>query len=1227
MSNDVASQNDSDPALCPDCGKPLLDEQAERVCPACLATMFFGGEDAEPLSMDEPVRSSGDVIGRYRLIEPIGEGGFGIVYRAEQSHPLQRQVALKLIKPGLDSRSVVARFEAERQALSMLDHPNIARVLDAGTTSDGRPFFVMELVNGRSVTQYCDRHQLSLEERLTLFLDLCSGMEHAHAKGVIHRDVKPSNVMVAAAKDDLPPKLTIIDFGIAKALWQELTPHTLFTHPRQMMGTPEYMSPEQALNGGLDIDTRADVYSLGAVLYELLTGHPPLSDASQPANGIDHWIRTIREVVPMRPSRRLARSDSQVQPSPLLNRRLENELDWVVLKALDKDRDRRYQTVRELGEDIRRFLNHEAVSARPPSLSYLTRKFIRRHRAQVALAALALGLLIGGSIVSLWLALRAEAAEEKTRQAFSQADVAVAHEKAQSQRYGEAVALLCRSLRLDGNNQEAAFRLLTLLSEAPIGIMAAPALHHPEPIRHGRFLPPDGRQILTASNENGTLTIWDWQAAIPKKVRTLGTPESSSPFAISADGRYAATSAKSPTQSEIAVWSIQDGSLQGRPLLVSETSPPSSVLALALSPQGDALYAATSDHKIIAWNLLQSTVLWKVSCNSTPHSLEVSSDGRRLAAGIDARLALFDTATGFTIHDSIIQRHRVEGIKFTPDGKKVMLTGGDVFSATVDSETGQKHGDLQHFDRIRALDISSDSERVATGGVDGYVRLRTVKGAFIHAERLPDAVRTLCFSGNGQKLAASTLEPHATIALLKGHSGEPISAPLQLHRTVTDLSFHPDNHHLLVTNQSEQALIFDTRPRHLTLQTLSVEQPLLHAGFLPAGGVYALTESGDLVRRDLQSTSTVPPLTFEGQPTAFDFQETIGVVATKRSLWQVDLASWKLVQRMPLSQSIDRLRIASKSHHLLIADSSAGQIQLYPPHATQASFAWQSDLGPITAFTLSDDGKVIVTGHENGTLVFHNVETGVSRRVQNRNPTAILSQTFNHDATRLITGSFDAQLCLWDVATATEVPSALASPPKHADSAMPEGLRTLYSPSAELFFSYNSRDHRVRSFTPQGGLPSGPVLSHSSGVQRLAQSPDGSLLLTAEESGLLSLWHLASRLPAAAPRILAGDLIHLAFSSDGQLAMAATRQGQLHLWHLPPSAPAPLPEAFLRFAEGFGRWRFTTGNVVTDVPYDILQEAREEVLALPGAATNPQLRWLKWLAADPETRPPWPWAP
>lgn len=414
------------------------------------------------------VEKPGQNIGQYKLLEQIGEGGFGTVYMAQQDIPIRRRVALKIIKLGMDTKQVIARFESERQALAVMDHPNIARVIDAGNTTSGRPFFVMDLVRGEPITKFCDQRQISLRDRLRLFQDVCSAVEHAHQKGIIHRDIKPSNVLVTICDDK--PIVKVIDFGIAKATSGPLTDKTLFTEFRQLLGTPLYMSPEQAEQSGVDVDTRTDIYSLGVLLYELLTGRTPIDPKRLSTAAWAEVQRMILEEEPSRPSVLVSSLHHDVcQKSPLLLKDksqlialLRGELDWIVLKAIDKDRSRRYPTASQLAADIERYLNDEPVEATPPSRLYLFRKFARRNRGLlVASTALLATLLIGivatgyAAMTAFELKAQAEARERQAIRAATAAGASMLLPEAEAQRLADGWLAEIQDLKKNGKEAQA----------------------------------------------------------------------------------------------------------------------------------------------------------------------------------------------------------------------------------------------------------------------------------------------------------------------------------------------------------------------------------------------------------------------------------------------------------------------------------------------------------------------------------------------------------------------------------------------------------------------------------------------------------------------------------------------------------------------------------------------------------------------------------------------------
>jgi serine/threonine protein kinase len=500
-----------------------------HACPASvLERPFVEITPPEEAAVECPASSpAGTVIAcRYRLLDLIGEGGMGAVWTAQQTEPVNRVVAVKLIKAGVGGKHAQARFEAERQALALMDHPNIAKVFDGGTTADGRPYLVMEFVRGVPITQYCDDHRLSPQERLELFVPVCQAIQHAHQKGIIHRDIKPSNVLVGMVDGKPSPK--VIDFGIAKAIGQQLTEQTLHTWFGAVVGTMEYMSPEQASFNRLDVDTRSDIYSLGVLLYELLTGSPPFNKSDLRDAGMLEILRVIRDEEPSKPSIKLSTVDGlpslaanrSTEPAKLA-RLIRGELDWIVMKAMDKDRNRRYATANDLALDVQRFLRHEAVQACPPSTVYRARKFVHRNRGAVVAASLIVLAMVSGVVgttIGLIQADQARRNEERARQA---AELERDQKEEARQR---AVANLRKA-------SEAVDRMLTRVAEERL-------LHVPqmEPLR--RRLLQDALVLFEGLVENGN----DDPRSTPKP-----------PSPVSASARFAGCSGHIPRPNSISV--------------------------------------------------------------------------------------------------------------------------------------------------------------------------------------------------------------------------------------------------------------------------------------------------------------------------------------------------------------------------------------------------------------------------------------------------------------------------------------------------------------------------------------------------------------------------------------------------------------------------------------------------------------------------------------------------
>ncbi len=727
---------------CPKCNADLPVNALGGICPKCL--MMIGLEDKANIAQKEStlIEGPGAKIGHYELLELIGEGGMGLVYLAEQKEPVRRRVALKIVKLGMDTKQVVTRFEAERQTLAILEHPNIAHVFDAGTTEAGRPYFVMEYVKGMSITKYCDKQKLSVEERLELFRQVCEGVHHAHQKGIIHRDIKPSNILVSIHGDRPVPK--IIDFGIAKAITQPLVEKTSYTEQGQLLGTPEYMSPEQAEMAYQDIDTRSDIYSLGVVLYELLAGVPPFDAKRLREGGIDHIQQVICEEQPKTPSARLTSlgdkakriAESRRTQIITLTRRLHRELEWIPMKAMRKDRTRRYRSASELADDIQNYFTGAPLIAGPESTVYRTRKFVRKHAGSVAMVALVAVAIVLGLVASIFMGCRAEQARKQeaamraqVEQALIRAENAEKAAKDKSEelrrtlyvnsiqlaeaKYGEANIRHVREL-LDACPEDLRgwewYRLRHISDQSRMTLLG-----HKKLATSVAFS-PDGKRIISGGWDN-TIKVWD--AETGDELMTLrGHKECVKSVAFSPDGKRMVSGSNDKT---IKIWDAATGAE-----LITLRGHGQSINLVAFSPDGKCIVSTSADNTIKVWDAATGEKLLTLRGHRDGvKSVAFSPDGKRIASGSnDKTIKVWDLATGAELMTLRGHGNWIESIAFSPDGKRIISGSGDNTIKVWDAATGNELMTLRgHGDWVGSIAISPDGKRIVSASGDKTIKV------------------------------------------------------------------------------------------------------------------------------------------------------------------------------------------------------------------------------------------------------------------------------------------------------------------------------------------------------------------------------------------------------------------------------------------------------------------------------------------------------------------------
>jgi len=1038
-----------------------------------------------------PLREGpGTTIGRYKLLQLIGEGGFGSVFMAEQARPVHRKVALKIIKLGMDTRAIIARFEAERQALAMMDHPHIARVLDAGATETGRPYFVMELVKGHPITAYCDANHLSVPERLDLFTQVCRAVQHAHQRGIIHRDIKPGNVLVSTQDGRAFAK--VIDFGIAKALADRLTEKTLFTEYHQFIGTPAYMSPEQAA-GALDIDTRTDVYSLGALLYELLTGSAPFDARELRSAAQEEMRRVIREVEPPKPSTRLSQS-MQTLSSVAVNRRTDpkrlgglvrGELDWIAMKALEKDRARRYESANELAADISCHIAGEPVIAAPPTAFYRMHKLAGRHKAALAMAAAIFVVLVAGALVSTWQAIRASraltvAVSERTQadSARAQAVRAQASEAEQTRlakrQLADGLVSQGDALRLSGRKLKARERLLqsrSLYQELGLGIMPADmglfnlAIENPSALMTYSVNPlsvtwsvafsPDGRTALSGSLD-GTLKLWD--LATGKELRKFaGHASGVIGLAISPDGRTAVSGGYDRALNR---WDLATGKELG-----AFTVQSSSMLHIAFSPDCQTALIGGNGPTLKLFDVATGAELRSFSGHfGGVESLAFSLDGRSALCGNDSpvgTLTLWDIATGKELRTFSGHSHLVISVAFSPDSRTALSGSRDKTLKLWDIATGEEIRTFSgHTDAVESVAFSPDGRTALSSSDDDTLKLwdiatgmeiRTFSGhsGFVHSAVFSPDGRSALSGSNDKTLKLWDVSAGKEVRMLLGQSG-----------SVQSVAISPDGRMALSGNQDKTVTLWDIATGR-KLRTFSGHADRVQCVALSPDGRAALSGSSDKTLK----------------------------------LW--DISTGKVLR----------------------------------------TFSGHADA--VHGVAIAPDGRTALSGSDDGTLRLWEIATGTEIRSFSGHADFVTSVAFSPDGRTALSGSYDATMKLWDVSTGKEL---------HTFSGHGTIVKSVAFSSDGHTALSGSDDRTLKLWDIATGKELCTFSGHEGFVQSVVFSRDGRTAFSGSQDGTLKLWDIASGEAIRTFSGNAGNLLSVALAPDGGSALSASEGGVLTLW-------------------------------------------------------------------------------